>query len=151
MSTLKANLFQGVRTLFLAVLAVVFLESAGAAGAGEATLHNAWIRPPMAAGRPAALYFVLDNPGAATAVTAVSTPAAGRAELHTHSMDGGVMRMRQAADFSVPAGGQAVLKPHGDHVMLFDVDGEALATGPVAFTVTLGDGRTLTGTAEVKK
>lgn len=155
MATAKVTLFQGVRTLLTGILAIFVVAGAGPALAGEAAVRDAWVRPPLAAGRPAALYFVLDNPGPATAITAVSSPAAGRAELHTHAMakhgDHDVMQMRQVPEFAVPAGGQAILKPHGDHVMLFDVKVDALAQGPVPFTVTLGDGRTLTATAEVKK
>jgi copper(I)-binding protein len=164
MTALNARFFQDVRTVFLAVILALWAGMAGAETSAARTLRDAWIRPPLAEGRPAALYFVLDNPGAATAITAVATPAAGRTELHTHAMahhgdhgnhgdHGGhaVMQMRQVAELPVPAGGQAVLQPHGDHVMLFDVNKDTLATGLVDFTVTLSDGSTLTAAAEVKK
>lgn len=39
-------------------------------------------------------------------------------ELHTHTNDNGVMRMRKIPNITVPANGQAVLKPGGLHIML---------------------------------
>src|SRR5690606_25719258 len=86
MTALNARFFQDVRTVFLAVILALWAGMAGAETSAARTLRDAWIRPPLAEGRPAALYFVLDNPGAATAITAVATPAAGRTELHTHAM-----------------------------------------------------------------
>ena len=51
---------------------------------------------------------------------AASTDAAKRVELHTHIEDGeGVMRMVEVEDgFAVPAGGEAVLKRGGLHIMM---------------------------------
>ncbi|MDX1346993.1 MAG: copper chaperone PCu(A)C [Thiomicrorhabdus chilensis] len=39
-------------------------------------------------------------------------------ELHTHTNDNGVMRMRKIPNITVPANGQAVLQPGGLHIML---------------------------------
>jgi copper(I)-binding protein len=47
-----------------------------------------------------------------------SSPVAAEVQLHTMSMDGGVMRMRQLTDgIAVPAGGMAHLKPGSLHLM----------------------------------
>jgi len=42
-------------------------------------------------------------------------------ELHTHIMDGDVMRMREVDSFDLPAGETLTLKPHGDHIMLISL------------------------------
>lgn len=49
----------------------------------------------------------------------VSTPAAGKAEIHQTSMDAaGVMKMRPVEAIDIPAGGRLALKPGGLHIML---------------------------------
>jgi hypothetical protein len=44
--------------------------------------------------------------------------AAQTVELHTHTHDNGVMRMRQIDRITVPANGHTELKPGGLHIML---------------------------------
>ena len=61
-----------------------------------------------------------------------ATPASNVVELHTHIMDGGVMRMREIeGGIPVPAGETVLLQPGGLHVMLIDlveplVEGESI-------------------------
>ena len=52
---------------------------------------------------------------------AVSSPVSGHAELHTHMMDGNVMRMRRIDSLTVKPGTSIALKPLGDHLMLLDL------------------------------
>lgn len=51
-------------------------------------------------------------------VVAAHSEVAKTIELHTHTNDGGVMRMRQIPKISVPANGTTELKPGGLHIML---------------------------------
>lgn len=90
--------------------------------AGGLTLAHPWARAtPGGATIGAAYVEIKAKDGAADALVSASSPAAGRVELHTHIMDGDVMKMRQVEKIAVPAGGSAVLKPSGDHIMLFDL------------------------------
>ena len=85
--------------------------------AGELTIDHPMSRP--SAARNGAVYMTIENKGAAPdRLVAASTPRAGKAELHTHIMDGDIMRMRQVEAIDLPAGGKAELKPGGFHVML---------------------------------
>lgn len=69
-----------------------------------------------------AAYLVLRNAGGADdALVAVETEVAEAAEIHSVSVDGGVMRMRQVDSVAVPAGGETVLEPGGHHVMLIGI------------------------------
>ncbi|HEX8901480.1 copper chaperone PCu(A)C [Vitreimonas sp.] len=53
---------------------------------------------------------------------AVSSPRAARAEIHEMSMDeNNVMRMRPLTALTIPAGGEALLQPGGQHLMFFGV------------------------------
>ena len=51
-------------------------------------------------------------------MVAVSSPVAKRVEIHTHTMDKGVMRMRRIEAVEVHPGAPAVLRPGGNHIML---------------------------------
>lgn len=54
-------------------------------------------------------------------ITHVSTPAAGKAEIHTMTLDNNVMTMRPVESFPLPPTGSFELKPNGVHVMLLDL------------------------------
>ena len=91
---------------------------AGAHRLGPLTVEAPWarIRPGAKAG---AAYLRIVNAGAEDdRLIGVSSPVAGRVELHSHRMRDGVMRMRRIEAVRVSAGKSAELKPGGDHVML---------------------------------
>jgi len=88
----------------------------------EMLLVHPWSRemPPVAP--TAAAYFVVHNKGSeADRLLSVSTPVAGKAELHEHVHADGVMKMQQVQDVVIPAGGEVKFEPMGYHVMLFGV------------------------------
>lgn len=90
--------------------------------AGNLTVAHPWARAtPGGATIGAAYVEIKAKDGAGDSLVSASSPAAGRVELHTHTMDGGVMKMRQIEKLAIPAGGSAVMKPSGDHIMLFDL------------------------------
>src|SRR5205823_7300517 len=68
-------------------------------------------------------------------LTGISTPAAKKAELHTMSMDGNVMKMRPLAGLDLPAGQKVALKPGAVHIMLMGLS-EPLRAGQ-SFPLTL--------------
>lgn len=55
------------------------------------------------------------------ALTGVASASAATAELHSTSMEGGVMRMRPVARIELPAGKAVKLAPGGLHIMLVDL------------------------------
>lgn len=63
-------------------------------------------------------YLQVQNTGKAPdRLLAVSAGVAASVELHTMSMDGDVMRMRELDGIDVPAGQKVELKPGGLHIM----------------------------------
>ena len=53
---------------------------------------------------------------------AASSPRAARSEIHEMTMDeNNVMRMRPLSSLTIPAGGEALLQPGGQHLMFFGV------------------------------
>jgi periplasmic copper chaperone A len=69
-------------------------------------------------GQPAGGGFLkLENKGDADRLLSASASVSGSVELHSMSMDGDVMRMRQVNAIDLPAGKTVELKPGGLHIM----------------------------------
>jgi copper(I)-binding protein len=86
--------------------------------AGSLTLQHPWTR--ATAGKVGAGYTIIANSGkTADQLVSASSPAVDKVEIHTMTMDGGVMKMRPLPDgIAIPAGGTAKLAPGGYHLML---------------------------------
>ncbi len=85
---------------------------------GALTITHAYARATVP-GQPAGgAFLTIANAGADDKLVAASTDVAKNAELHTMSMDGDVMRMRQVDAIALPAGKTVELKPGNFHVML---------------------------------
>ena len=96
---------------------------------GNVTIVEPWSRalPPNAPN--GAAYFRVENSGGESdRIVSARTDIAETVEIHTHEMDGGMMKMRRVESVVVPAGGEARFKPHGLHLMLFGLK-EPLAGG----------------------
>jgi len=69
-------------------------------------------------------YLKVTNTGKdADRLLAVSADVSKSVELHSMSMEGDVMRMRQVDAIDVPAGGSVELKPGGLHIMFIGLKG----------------------------
>ena len=120
----------------------------------EVTLAEpAWVRLPPPNLSVTAAYMTLGNSGDDDlTVVAAESPIAGTVELHEHLHDAaGVMRMRQVASLSLPAGGSLAMEPGGLHLMLIGLH-QPLAEGEIVpVTLHLADGRSLEVAAEVRR
>jgi copper(I)-binding protein len=107
-----------MRTLLALILLVV-----GVATATEPApkVTSAWSRatpPGLAVG---VLYLEIAGAPTADTLVRIETPVAARAELHSSSTEGGVMRMRPVSTLAIPASGRVRLQPGGIHGMLVDL------------------------------
>lgn len=119
---------------------------------GNIHIQNAYARavPP---GQPnSGAFMTINNMGdSANAVVSASSPAAKVVELHTHTMDGGMMKMRKVEKIDLPAKGKTELKPGGLHIMLIGLK-QQLKTGmKVELTLNFADGSSSTITAPVQE
>jgi periplasmic copper chaperone A len=97
--------------------------ASGDVTAGHLTITGAWARP-MLPGQPAGGgYLTIANRGqAADKLVSVSSPNAGRVEIHTMEVVNDVMVMRPVeGGLDIPAGATLELKPGGQHVMFMGV------------------------------
>jgi periplasmic copper chaperone A len=110
-----------MRLKFAALAVGVGLWLAAATGAvaqtGDPQITNAWARATPGAAQTAAAYVTVVS-SAGDRLTGASTAVAQKAELHSMTMDGNVMKMRQVDGIDLPAGKTVTLKPGGYHIML---------------------------------
>ncbi len=103
----------------IALCALAAPAFAGDSRLGDLVVSDPWARATIGQAKAGAAYLTVANNGAAAdRLVAVETPAAKRSELHGHTMDGGVMRMRPVEAIELAPGAPVVLRPGGLHVML---------------------------------
>ena len=84
-------------------------------------VEGVWARASV--GRNGAAFLTVMNKGQADdRLIAAKSDVSPRVELHTHLMEGNVMKMRQVKDIPVPAGKSVTLKPGGLHVMMIGLN-----------------------------
>ncbi len=119
----------------------LLLMAAGAAFAhdyklGDIEIIHPWAKPSIGQAKAGAAFFVIFNNGSSDdRLVAAKSDVSELVELHTHSMDGGIMRMRPVEAIVVPAGDAAELAPGGHHIMLLNLKGPLVAGE--TFPVTL--------------
>ena len=128
--------------------AFVIGACAPALAADAVSVSKAWVRATVAGQSVAGAYMDITAKANATLV-GVASPVAARAELHTMTMDGGVMKMRPLDKLDLPAGKAVNLKPGGYHVMLIDIKRELKAGERVPLTLTVQDPRGTKSTLQV--
>ncbi|MEA3405708.1 MAG: copper chaperone PCu(A)C [Pseudomonadota bacterium] len=105
--------------LALGALTSIASMQALAAQADHVTVENPFARevPP---GAPASASFMklTNNSNADINIVEADSTVSKVVELHTHTNDNGVMRMRKIPQITVPANGMTMLKPGGLHIML---------------------------------
>jgi periplasmic copper chaperone A len=118
----------------LAFAACLLVAGAAMAQTGQVELKDAWARATPGKAETGAAYLTIVSP-ATDRLVSVSTPVAKKAELHTMTTEGGVMKMRPLDGVDVPAGQPVTLKPGGAHIMLMGLN-QPLQAGQ-SFPLTL--------------
>ncbi len=108
--------------------------------AGDIEVSRAWTRATAPGQEEAAVDLTISSKQAATLV-GISSPAARTVELHSMTMDGGMMRMREVKSIELPAGKSVNLEEGGYHVMLDGLkaplkEGETL---PLTLSIRVGE------------
>lgn len=138
-----------IKPIVLIAAAALCLPAWGGS-ADDVAVQDPYVRlaPP---GAPATgAFMVLKNAGDKPAsLVRVDNGVAKVTELHNHTNDGGVMRMRQVKAVEVPAKGEVKLEPGGLHVMLIDLKTPLKEGGRVALTLGFADGSSKTVDAKV--
>jgi copper(I)-binding protein len=110
-----------------------------------ATASSAWVRAAAVPGRPAAGYLQIKGGGQPDTLVAITSPGL-RIEMHSMTMEGGVMKMAKLERVAVPAKASVAFAPDGNHLMIFGMAGTPKT---VPLTLVFGSGVTLNTTAGV--
>ena len=73
-------------------------------------------------------------------VISASSDVASNVELHMHTMQDGMMRMRQVAHFHLQPGKSTILKPGGLHIMLMGLKQPLVEGTTIQITLAFSDG-----------
>lgn len=105
--------------------------------AGKLVIDQPWSRQTAPGQKIGGGFLTIANKGKADdRLISATSPVASEVQLHTMSLDGGVMRMREVKDgIAVPAGKSLALKPGGYHIMFMGLK-RPFALGE-SFPVTL--------------
>lgn len=128
-----------MKPTFFAVLTAIALPAAGFAQTPSIEIADSYARSanPKAAGA----FMTIRNTGTTDCtLSAISTPAAEKAELHTHKDEGGgVMKMvKMDGGITIPAGAEHQLARGGDHVMLMGLTSPLKNGQEVTLTLDFG-------------
>lgn len=100
----------------------LFIGSVAYANDVTVTEHTAWARATPPGAKTTAIYLSLMNhTDAAIELTGAKSNISDRLELHTHLNEDGMMKMRQVDAITADANSTIELKPHGLHIMVFDL------------------------------
>jgi periplasmic copper chaperone A len=109
------------KALALGVIASLSASAAVAHGyrSGALSIQHPWSRETAVGQAVGGGFLTIANSGSREErLLSGTTPVAAEVQLHTMTMDGGVMRMRQVTDgIAIPAKGSVELKPGGYHIM----------------------------------
>jgi len=125
------------KTILAGAAALLF---AAQAYAGDVTVSDVWARATVPGQQVGMVGLVITSQKDARIVE-VRSPVSASAEIHTMTMDNGVMKMRQIEFLPLPAKQPVTLGPGGDHLMLIDLK-QALTAGdtaPLTVTVQFAD------------
>lgn len=125
----------------LPALFAILALSSSALFAQTVDVKDAWARATVPGQKATGAFMKLTAKDGAKLV-AVSSPAAGVAEVHEMKMDGDVMKMRAVqGGLDLPAGKAVELKPGGYHVMLMDLKAPLAKDSTVALTLVFKDAK----------
>jgi hypothetical protein len=124
-----------IRPLFALLAAGLFSTGALA----QVSVTDPWVRATVPNQKASGAFMRVQSVRAARLV-GVSTPVAGRAELHEMAMENNTMRMRQVDAIDLPAGKAVNLASGAYHVMFFDLKRQLKEGERVPVTLIVQDG-----------
>jgi periplasmic copper chaperone A len=114
-----------IRTLQLTCAACLLTSATLVMAENTLEIDDAYVRQPIPGKNMSAAFMTIRNTSAADqTLVSASAEWANTIEIHTHTHEDGVMRMRQIADLPLPAGETVTLQPGGLHLMLFGLAAE---------------------------
>ncbi len=124
----------------LLFLMAVFITTFSLNVSAEVKITDAWVRATAPGQAVGAAYMTLTSPQAASLFYA-ETERAGSVEIHSMTMNNGVMKMRQMDTLEIKPNVAVKLAPGGFHLMLFDLKTALKVGEKVTFTLCFKDSK----------
>lgn len=121
----------------ISLAALMFLFSACEVN-NRVAVMDAWARASMPGQSVGAAYMTFISADDSTFIRA-ETPIASSVEIHSMTMDNGVMKMRMLPELPLKAGKEEKLAPGGFHLMLFDLKKQLKAGEQLELKLTFRD------------
>jgi copper(I)-binding protein len=125
---------------WLAATLLVSFASHAAGNTGDIETSGGWIRATAPGQDQAGADLSITSKQSATLIGA-SSPACKVVQLHTMTMEGGMMRMREVKSIELPAGKQVNLRESGYHLMLIGLKAPLKEGETVPFTLSIRLGK----------
>ena len=121
-----------------ATIVISISSHAIAEQAGNLHIDRSYARATMPGQTSGGAYLTIENKGKdADKLMSVSSPAAKSVEIHTMSMDGNVMKMREVPNIEIKPGAKVTMKPgDGYHIMLIGLRQPLKAGDKIPLTLT---------------
>ena len=129
-----------VRSVIAAVSLIAVATLTACDRAKPLYVDGAYVRLSPNPDNPSAGYFTIHGGSAPVTLRAVETDAAVRLEMHESTMHNGMATMARLDSVDVPAKSKVEFKPGGRHVMLWQINQQAIAAGKVEFKLTFSNG-----------
>lgn len=125
------------------IAALALLLSACGGSAESLTIDNATYRAPLTDGGVGVAYFSITS-AKADRITGLSSPHAGRIEMHATVTTDGMASMERLDSVELPAGQTVTFAARGMHLMVFSPQSLAPdATFPIQITLESGRSETI--------
>jgi periplasmic copper chaperone A len=105
----------------------------------EVTITDAWVRENAPGQKIGAAYMTLKSPEDTKLVYVEAAAVAGSVEIHSMTMNNGVMKMRMLEELTLEANKPASLKPGSFHLMMLDLKKPLKAGEKVTFRLCFED------------
>ncbi|MFN8157034.1 MAG: copper chaperone PCu(A)C [Candidatus Nanopelagicales bacterium] len=145
----RTPLRAGMRATVLVALAAVLAAcgsstaTSSSSATGTITAKDPWVKT-AASGMTAAFVTLVNDSGSEDVLVSAASSAAGMVQLHEMVMQDGQMVMQEKkGGIPVPAKGEAVLEPGGNHIMLMELKAPIKVGEKVAITLTFSSGATV--------
>jgi len=140
MNILKLTIRHTRNIFVMLALCTIQMSAISHANAADwVTIDNAWVRSTMPGQEVSAAYMTLTSQQNIHLIS-VESDVTKSVEIHSMSMQNGVMKMRMLKELPLTAGKPYALAPGGYHLMLFDLKKPLNAGDKVNFVLTFKAG-----------
>ncbi|OJY64305.1 MAG: hypothetical protein BGP16_00545 [Sphingobium sp. 66-54] len=124
----------------LAASTAALLALAGCGDPQPLYVDGGYVRLNANPSGPSAAYFTIHGGDKPVVLRDITTDAAVRLEMHESKTQNGMASMEEIDTVDVPAGEKITFAPGGKHIMLWQINPQAVAAGKMTFTFIFSNG-----------